>query len=468
MKREVLLAVLCCCFYVITCSNIIASNEPKYYEPKWSSLETRPLPDWFDKAKIGVFIHWGVYSVPSFGSEWFWMHWKGKPSPNPKAQGRISNYMTANYKPGFSYEDFATHFTIELFDPAEWASLIEASGAKYVVFTSKHHDGYAMWPSNYSYSWNSVAVGPHKDINAELAKTIREKTKLKFGFYYSLYEWFHPLYLADKTNNFTTQTFVDYKILPEMRELVDRYKPEVIWSDGEWEAPSKYWKAEEFLAWLYNESPVRRTVVVNDRWGKETLCKHGGYFTCADRFAPGKLLERKWENALSIDKGSWGYSRLSNLNDYLTTQQLIDTLVQTVAFGGNVLMNIGPTKYGKISQIYQERLIDVGKWLKVNGDAIYESSAWNVCQNDTNHPSVWYTTKNDGKELYIIILRWPKTGFLYLSCLKKTEDSEISMLGLPDVKIKGTLTPDGIFEILLPNKGLIETNWGWTIKMSYT
>ncbi|XP_066909661.1 plasma alpha-L-fucosidase-like [Halyomorpha halys] len=121
-----------------------------------------------------------------------------------------------------------------------------------------------------------------------------------------------------------------------MKELINKYKPEILWSDGEWEAPSKYWKSEEFLAWLYNESPVKESVVVNDRWGQETLCKHGGYLTCSDRYIPGKLLPRKWENAMTLDKGSWGYNRKSNLDDYLSTQQMIDLLSRTIALGGKI------------------------------------------------------------------------------------------------------------------------------------
>lgn len=120
-----------------------------------------------------------------------------------------------------------------------------------------------------------------------MSKAIRSKTNLTFGLYHSLYEWFNPLYLEDKKNKFTTNSFVTQKIIPELNELVDLYKPEVIWSDGDWEAPDTYWESKEFLSWLYNYSPVKETVVVNDRWGRDIPCHHGDFYTCTDRYDPG-------------------------------------------------------------------------------------------------------------------------------------------------------------------------------------
>ena len=110
---------------------------------------------------------------------------------------------------------------------------------------------------------------------------------LTMGFYHSLYEWFNPRYLADKKNNFTTTDFVDHKVLPELKELVELYKPDILWSDGDWEAPDTYWNSTNFLAWLYNDSPVKDTIVVNDRWGAGIPCKHGDFYTCTDRYNPG-------------------------------------------------------------------------------------------------------------------------------------------------------------------------------------
>ena len=287
------------------------------YDPSWESLDKRPLPKWYDEAKVGIFIHWGVYAVPSFGTEWFWTNWKNEKVPS------YVDFMEKNYKPGFTYQDFATDFTAELFNSTEWALLFEQSGAKYVVITSKHHEGYTLWPSKYSFSWNSVDVGPHRDILKELSTAIREKTKMKFGVYYSLFEWFNRLYLDDRLNSFQKQEFVQSKIWPEIKELIETYHPEVLWSDGDWEAIYKYWKSEELLAWLYNESPVKETIVTNDRWGIGTLCEHGDFYTCSDRYNPGVLVPHKWENAFTLDRRSWGHRGNAKFEDYLTTEEVI-------------------------------------------------------------------------------------------------------------------------------------------------
>uniref|UniRef100_A0A224XN67 Putative alpha-L-fucosidase n=1 Tax=Panstrongylus lignarius TaxID=156445 RepID=A0A224XN67_9HEMI len=440
---------------------------PTPYQPCWDSLDKRPLPVWFDKVKVGIFIHWGVYSVPSFASEWFWIDWKGKPSPSKSQQILINRFMKKNYKPGFSYQDFAKDFTAEFYNATEWVEIIKKSGAKYVVLTSKHHEGFALWPSKYSYSWNSMDIGPHRDIIGELRQAIVKQGGLRFGLYHSLYEWFHPLYVADKKNNFTTQDFVNNKIFPEMKELVLNYKPEIFWSDGEWEAESKYWRSEEFLAWLYDNSPVKDTVVVNDRWGHNTLCKHGGYYTCSDRFNPGTLQPHKWENAMTLDKNSWGFVRSSSLKDYLSASELITTLIKTVACGGNILINVGPTKDGIIGPIFEERLTQLGDWLKVNGEAIYESHPWEVCQNDTTTPSIWYTTKDNATTLYTLMLHWPKNNVLYLACPEISDLSTITMLGVNNEKLQATMTAKKMLKISLPDKAKVMNDWAWTIKITH-
>lgn len=159
---------------------------------------------------------------------------------------------------------------------------------RYVIITSKHHDGFALFPSKRSFSWNSYDVGPKQDLVGQLSVAIR-KNGLKFGVYHSLYEWFNPIYNEDKKNNFTTSYYVPTKLWPDLKQLIDNYKPSVLWSDGDWEAYDTYWKSTEFLAWLYNESPVRDEIVVNDRWGKGISCHHGDFYNCEDRYNPGKF-----------------------------------------------------------------------------------------------------------------------------------------------------------------------------------
>lgn len=120
----------------------------------------------------------------------------------------------------------------------------------------------------------------------DLTKAVRD-TGLRMGHYYSLLEWFHPLYMADKNNDFETKYFSESKAIPELTQLVMKYKPDIVWADGEWEANDTYWHSTKFLAWLYDESPVKDEVVTNDRWGKGSKCQHGDVYTCRDRYNPG-------------------------------------------------------------------------------------------------------------------------------------------------------------------------------------
>ena len=287
------------------------------YEPTWESLDTRPIPGWYDEAKFGIFLHWGVYSVPSFGDEWFWQYWKGDKWP------QYVEFMEKNYRPNFTYADFAAQFTAEFFDPAQWADLFQAAGAKYVVLTTKHHEGFTLWPSKYAWNWNAVDVGPNRDLVGDLAAAVRNRTDIRFGVYHSLFEFFNPIWLSDKESNFTQVTFPAAKSIPELYELVYNYEPDIIWSDGSSQAPSSdYWGSKDFLAWLYNDSPIRDRVVTNDRWGTDAGCAHGDFFTCHDRYNPGVLQAHKWENCMTVDRYSWGYRREATLSDMLTMDDL--------------------------------------------------------------------------------------------------------------------------------------------------
>lgn len=425
------------------------------YTPDWTSLDSRPLPKWYDEAKIGIFLHWGVFSVPSFGSEWFWAYWHGHNKD-------YDEFMKKNYPPGFKYPDFAPHFTAEFFEPNEWAKLFKESGARYVVLTSKHHEGFTLWPSETAWNWNSVDTGPKRDLVGDLGKAIVETTDLKFGLYHSLYDWFHPLYLEDKKNGFKTDKFVKGKTMPELYDLVNTYKPDLIWSDGDWEALDSYWTSKDFLAWLFNESPVKDTVVVNDRWGKGIPCHHGSYYTCSDRYNPGVLQKHKWENAMTLDKRSWGYRRNSKLNEYLTIEELLKTMAETISCGGNLLINAGPTHEGTIPIIMEERLRQFGTWLGINGQAIYATKPW-VKQNDTSNPHVWYTARDHF--VNAILLEWPEDGQVVLGSVASTPQTVIVILGNSNpgyLQFKDS--PDGL-KVVLPPRQTVKSDWAFVLKM---
>ncbi|XP_028995226.1 plasma alpha-L-fucosidase [Betta splendens] len=430
------------------------------YEPNWDSIDSRPLPAWYDQAKFGIFIHWGVFSVPSFGSEWFWWYWQGQ-----KLKPYV-DFMKKNYPPNFKYQDFAPQFTAEFFDAKVWTDIFASSGAKYIVLTTKHHEGFTLWGSKYSWNWNAVDVGPERDLVDEMATALRANSDLRLGLYHSLFEWFNPLFKLDAANVFKTTYFPTSKTLPELYELILKYKPDVLWSDGDGNAPDKYWNSTGFLAWLYNDSPVRDTVVTNDRWGYGCICNHGGYYTCDDRYQPGHLLKHKWENCMTIDKKSWGYRRNAPLSDYLTIQELVETLVETVSCGGNLLMNVGATPDGRIAPVFEERLRQMGQWLKVNGEAIYNTTAWRA-QKDSGTPAVWYTSKPQEKALYAILVMWPTNSSVVLHDPVVTQGkSQVVLLGHGPLQWE-PVTPSGLrVDLSKLSFSQMPCEWAWTLRLT--
>ncbi|XP_030268358.1 tissue alpha-L-fucosidase-like [Sparus aurata] len=427
------------------------------YTADWASLDARPLPQWYDDAKFGIFIHWGVFSVPGFGqfSEWFWWWW---------ASGRQAevDFMKKNYPPGFKYADFAPQFRAEFYNPDDWADIFKASGARYIVFTTKHHEGFTNWPSPVSWNWNSMDTGPHRDLVGELAVAVRKRS-LRLGLYHSMFEFFNPLYLADRASGFKTQNFVALKTLPELLHLVMSYKPDLIWSDGDWEAPDTYWNSTQFLAWLYNDSPVKEGVIVNDRWGKGCYCKHGGYFNCADRFSPGQVPNHKWEKCQDLDAfQSWGYRRNMKLTDVMDLPSVIKDFVSVVAMGGNYLLNVGANSDGMIVPVFEERLRQIGVWLGINGEAIYASKTWRVQKDNTTVP-VWYTAKNN--TVYAILLSWPPKQSLQLPSPKTSTATKVTLLDFPNVPLKwAPMTQTAGLTVLMPPMPPSPAN-AWCLKL---
>ncbi|HXX22262.1 MAG TPA: alpha-L-fucosidase [Terriglobia bacterium] len=391
------------------------------YAANWESIDKRPTPAWFDEAKFGIFIHWGVYSVPAFAdphskigetyAEWYWNHMQDKNGPT-------WTFHLLHYGANFKYQDFAGQFKAELFDPDQWADVFLNSGARYVVLTSKHHEGFCLWPCPAGWNWNSVDVGPHRDLAGDLSKAVTAKG-LKMGFYYSLYEWYDPLYLSDQ------RRYVNEHMIPQMKNLVERYHPSILWTDGEWERPSEQWQSTEFLAWLFNESSVRDTIAVNDRWGKETRSKHGGFYTSEyQTFVPeGAQMgpAHKWEECQAIGR-SFGYNRMEGPSDYKSATELIHLLVDVVSKGGNLNLDIGPTSDGRIPVIMQERLLQMGAWLKVNGEAIYGTHAW----RQMSEGDVLYTSK--GNTVFAVAEKWPGHE-LALSTPRTTAQTMVELLG---------------------------------------
>lgn len=354
--------------------------EAQHYKPNWTSLNKRGIPAWFNKAKFGIFIHWGVYAVPSYapvipnsGSSYAEWYWYGLRSKNWKAHDEVKAFHEKNYGVNFNYDDFEDQFHAELFDPVQWASIFKESGARYVVLTSKHHEGYCLWNSpwadkSWGRPWNAVTGTPKRDLLGDLTNAVRD-AGLRMGFYYSLYEWFNPLWLADE------QLYIREVMIPEFKDLVTRYKPSVIFADGEWNLPDTAWHSRELLAWLFNESPVAKEVVINDRWGNNTRGKNTGSTYSTSEYGSGMSSDVIWEESQGMGL-SYGYNRMEALEDYKSSSQMIFTLIDIVSRGGNLLLDIGPTADGRIPVIMQQRLAQIGDWLDINGEAIYDTRAW--------------------------------------------------------------------------------------------
>lgn len=453
MKRTILSLVLLVCV-----GSLMAEN----YKADWKSLDKRPVPEWFLDAKFGIFIHWGLYSVPSWApntgdvyskyAEWYWH----RLDPEDKDGELFRRHHKKMYGPDFCYQDFAGAFKAEMFNPSQWADIFYNSGAKYVVLTSKHHEGFALWPSAQSVNWNSVDIGPHRDICGDLTDAVRQKG-MHMGFYYSLYEWHHPFY----KNN--VSQYVEEHMLPQLKDLVVRYKPDVIWSDGEWEHPSSIWKSEKFLAWLYNESPVSGTVVVNDRWGEETRSKHGSFYTTEydlihDNDSKDAVFTHPWEECRGI-AGSFGYNRNENLEDYSSAEELIHILIDKVSRGGNLLLNVGPTADGRIPVIMQQRLSEIGAWLQVNGEAIYGTRKWEG-SSENKASEVHFTRK--GNDLYVIVNSWDGKPFTVKGIDKVRK---VTMLGL-NKKVEFSRRNNSVV-IVPPKLGMLEApcSYAWVYKL---
>jgi alpha-L-fucosidase len=418
------------------------------YQPNWQSLDTRPVPQWFTNAKFGIFIHWGVYAVPGYSSKGNYSEWYQNGLMN-KDSARIKYHQQKFGNK--TYYDLADDFKAELYNPDEWAQLFEKSGAKYIVLTSKHHDGFCLWPNKdanktWGFDWNAVDRGPKRDLLGDLFKAVR-KTSVHAGMYYSLYEWFNPLWLKNK-DLYTTS-----HVWPQMKELINTYQPDVFWTDGDWDTTDTVWRSTSFLSWLYNESPVKDKIVTFDRWGSGIRFNHGGVYT--PEYQPElSFKDHPWEESRGMGS-SYGYNRAEDAWDYNSTQSLLLQLIDKVSRGGNFLLDIGPDEHGKIPPIMQERLLQMGEWLKVNGEAIYDTKQWKVASQwsagrtdykpknghgdlllkltiepDSGYAvkEVFYTYNDQTKSLYALLPQYPVNKKIVLKDLKLSPTNKVTLL----------------------------------------
>lgn len=476
MKKLLFFAVL----FLATFTLMYAQN----YQPNWQSLDSRPVPQWFKDAKFGIFIHWGVYSVPGWSKKGDYSEWYQQGLQTNDTSRQKYHHQKFGDK---TYYQLADDFKAELFNPDEWAKLFEKSGAKYIVLTSKHHDGFTLWPSatankTWGFKWNAVDVGPKRDLLGDLFKAVR-KTSVHAGMYYSLYEWFNPLWKSDPKKYATEHMW------PQMKDLINNYKPDVFWTDGDWEATEDTWKSKEFLSWLYNESAVKESVITNDRWGIGVRFKHGQIYT--PEYQPDLDFEdHYWEESRGMGY-SYGYNREEDAWDYNSTQSLVLQLIDKVSRGGNFLLDIGPDEHGKIPPIMQERLLQIGDWLKINGQAIYETSRWKMSsqwsegRRDYKDRSgdmllkitidpdpgfavkeVFYTYNQNNNSLFAILPQYPDNKKIELKDIQLPEGTTIQFLSANET-VAWKQQANNV-ELLLPdyNPNKIKTPYAFVLKIN--
>jgi len=432
------------------------------YQASWESIDSHKMPQWYDDAKIGLSMHWGVYSVPAWApreKEISYAEWYGKrmtETDNPTYTYHQSKYGKAKY------DDFIPQWKAENYNPTEWARFAKKMGAKYMFITSKHHDGFCLWPSKYT-DRNAMKMGPKKDILGEYFAAAR-KEDLKVGLYYSLYEWFNPLYTGKdipyaglkKVNN-----YVDDFMVLQIKELINLYHPDFFFFDGEWDHPESFWKMKEVVAYYYNEAAKRnQEVFVNDRFGAGERGKHGDLYNVEYSFEKGSegMLTHKWSFWQGIAK-TFGYNQDTDQEDCLSPKQFIDKTIDGVARNGNFDINVGPTPAGIIPDYEQYPLLKLGEWLATNGEAIYGTRPWSI----QSEGDARFTSK--GKYVYATFLKWQGEEF-HLKTVKPLADSKISMLGVPgDLKWKWDATTGLTIQYPRDKARPTSCSYAWSFKI---
>ena len=374
--------------YLKTIDEVIANGK---FKDTWESLQQYRAPEWYEKAKFGIFIHWGVYSVPAFGSEWY--------PRNMYIQGsREYEHHIKTYGPHkeFGYKDFIPMFQAEKFDAEEWANLFKEAGAQYVMPVAEHHDGFQMYDSELS-QWNAKQMGPKRDVLGELTEAFQKVNLINCASNHRVEHWFfmghgqefesdikEPMKRGDfywpakKEQNHhdlfseptPTKEFLE-DWLCRCCEIVDKYRPKIIYFDWWIEHSSVKPYLRKFAAYYYNRA---------EEWGEGVVInyKHDAFAfgSAIVDIERGQFAEAKpylWQTDTPIAKNSWCYTEG---NDYKTSTQIVCDLVDIVSKNGRLLLNVGPKADGTIPQEDRNILLEIGAWLKVNGEAIYGSKPW--------------------------------------------------------------------------------------------
>ena len=422
------------------------------FRPDWRSLSQFAVPEWYKDAKFGIFIHWGLYAVPAFGSEWY-------PREMYREGSEVNKHHVATYGPltKFGYKDFIPRFRAEHYDPQAWAKLFKDAGARYVVPVFEHHDGFAMYDSALS-EWTAAKMGPRRDLVGDLVKAVRaEDLHVGASSHRIEHDWFldggrkqpsdvnDPRYAAfygpaqiqlqdatrpDGNDLATDWTYVSPEYgrdwVARSAEIVEKYRPEIIFFDWWIGQPSVRPYLAQFASFYYNESASRGPVGIIT-YKLTDMQKHSGLLDL-ERGQLAEINPDTWQTDTSVSNKSWGYIE----NDtFKTPGFLVHQLIDVVSKNGNLLLNVGPRADGTIPDAVQQVLRSVGAWLAVNGEAIYGTRPWHLYGEGPTQvtPGSFHDTEtkpftaedfrftSKGPDLYAIELAWPEGGHVTVRSL---------------------------------------------------
>lgn len=430
------------------------------HAPTLAELRRHEVPEWFHDAKLGIFVHWGPYSVPGWAQRGASVHeqvaasgWEAMFAANPYAEWYLNSLRLGDtptrrrhdavYGSGHGYDEFATEFVglVERWEPDDWVALFARAGARYAVLTTKHHDGFLLWPSEATAPTKPGRYATRRDVVGDLAAALRARG-LRFGAYYSGgLDWSFcdaPVRRYEDLFDTIVQSdeFVAYSS-GHFRELIERYRPSILWNDIG--LPRRF-DREGLVAAYYDAVPDG---LVNDRWSKalpnrdfnsaemnDPLDDVHSDFTTPEYARYDEIRPWKWEATRGLGH-SFGYNRDETDDEYLSVRELVHTLVDVVSKNGNLLIGVGPAGDGTIPAAQRHRLLGLGDWLAVNGAAIFGTRPWRRAEGRTRDGlDVRFT--HDGDRLFAVVLDAPRAGELAIEALVAAPGTDVRLLGSSD------------------------------------
>ena len=460
-------------------------NNKGNWKPTPESLDSHQTPEWFKDAKFGMFIDWGLWSVAGYAPK------KDKKAMYPDwyefrldTDTSFIKYHEENWEKDFKRDDFIPLFTASEYNPEMLTKLAVEAGMKYVVPFCKHHSGFCLWPS--SFTQRDVGdMGPKKDLIKTLVESCKEQG-LKFGFYFSIEEWEYPLIndegklinrlWAGKTEPYSkslekkssgkiaVRNFSEDYLVPQATEFIDKYDPDILWYDGDWSTSVYDLHSYDIAAYFYNKAQGRKEVAVNDRYGledgKSLRFKRGDIFTSEFHDNDDKIKTHTWEANRGISQ-SFGYNWQDTDENVISSKEFVDMFVDIVAHGGNLLLIVNLDEKGALPEIQENRLRDIGKWLKVNEEGIYGTRAYST----TSEGMVRYTLSKDHQKVFAITTIWPGDKLELKSVVPKT-GSNIYLLGKEEPLKWSYDRTNGLTTILIPDN--LQKEYTRPCKYAYT